>query len=251
MTTWPEGTGRVILDETDSTNAEARRRAEAGATGPLWIMARRQTAARGRQGRAWAAPAGNLSATLLTPCTGGPARAVRLLAPVAGLAAADLAAAHLPPGRVALKWPNDVLAGGRKLAGILIESVGPPATPFYAVGIGMNLAHHPAPEETRLPATSIAAEIGAEIGAAPDPEAALTRLAAAFAAWAALGQRDHGALVAAWRGRLAGIGRPIEARLGTTSVRGIFDTVDANGRLVLRTPSGLQTISAADVFLAE
>ena len=249
MSGWPDGVGRLILEETDSTNAEAMRRAEAASRAPIWIMARRQTAGRGRRGRAWASPAGNLAATLLTPHDGPARAAAALFAPVAGLAAADLCAAFLPAGRVALKWPNDVLAGGAKVAGILIESAGGTGGRALrvAVGVGVNLAHAPPPDESRHPATSVAAETGT----APDPEAALARLASRFAHWHALGRRDHGALIDAWRGRMAGIGRPIEARLGARTVSGRFEAVDAEGRLVLRTPAGLERIAAGDVFFAE
>lgn len=248
MTGWPAGADRLILDAVDSTNAEAARRAAEAPSRPLWVMARRQTAARGRQGRAWASPEGNLSATLLLGWDGPARDAAATLAPVAGLAAADLCAAFLPAGRVALKWPNDVLAGGAKLAGILIETV-PPARGRLriAVGTGVNLAHAPPPSETRLPATSIAAETGR----APDPEAALTRLAAATARWLDLAGCDRSALISAWRRRMTGFGRPIEARLGAERLTGRFEAVDDDGRLVLRTPLGLQRIAAADVFFAE
>jgi BirA family transcriptional regulator, biotin operon repressor / biotin---[acetyl-CoA-carboxylase] ligase len=108
-------------DEIDSTNAEARRRAEAGEGGPVWITAGRQTAGRGRRGRAWSSEAGNLAATLLTTTDVPPAEAAQLSF-VAALAACDLAETCLGAGSARLKWPNDILVFGKKAAGILVES---------------------------------------------------------------------------------------------------------------------------------
>src|SRR5271163_321715 len=104
------------LEEIDSTNAEARRRAEAGARGPLWITAERQTAGRGRRGRAWETGPGNLAATWLGVTDKPPAEAAQISF-VAALAVADMTAAHVPATLVTLKWPNDVLIAGRKAAG--------------------------------------------------------------------------------------------------------------------------------------
>src|SRR5258708_39940625 len=125
------------LDTVDSTNAEALRRARAGERGPLWIVARQQSAGRGRRGRAWVSPPGNLHATLLLTDP-APAAAAPQLGFVAGLALVDAAAAAAPllASRLALKWPNDLLCGARKIAGILIEGEGSPLT--VAVGIGVN-----------------------------------------------------------------------------------------------------------------
>lgn len=245
-TGWPGGADRLILETVDSTNAEAARRAAGPLDRPLWIMARRQSAGRGRQGRAWESPAGNLSATFLTRFAGTPREAASLFAPAAGLAVADLAAETVAPDRIQLKWPNDVLLDGKKLAGILIESHAASGGLRIAVGIGVNLAAAPEAADTRWPATALA-----EHGAPPEPEAALGLLAAALARWEALGQSDHAALIRAWRGRLMGLGRRIEARLGPRSLQGLFEAVDDDGLLVLRTPSGLQRIAAADVFFAE
>src|SRR4051812_26652041 len=139
MDAWPTGVAREILAETDSTNAEALRRAAAGATGPLWILARRQTAARGRRGRPWSMAPGNFAATLLDRPPGG----LALRSFVAALALHDaMISITGRPALFALKGPNDVLLAGGKLAGILLES-GPAGT--LAVGIGVNLAEGPDP----------------------------------------------------------------------------------------------------------
>lgn len=242
---WPEGWGRIVLDETGSTNDEARARAAAlGA--PTWIMARRQTRARGREGRAWSSPEGNLAATLAMELAGPPAAAATLSFDAA-LATADLVAASAPAARVALKWPNDVLADGRKIAGILLESWMEGGRRFLAIGIGVNLANHPPEAETRWPATSVAALAGA----APTPEAALDTLAAAFARWQQVRARDgFAAIRAAWLARAAQKGGPVEIRLPRETVPGTFEDLDPDGRLLLRTEAGLRRIDAGDVFFA-
>ena len=118
-------TGALIpilrFDEIDSTNAEGRRRADAGEIGPLWITAARQTAGRGRRGRAWETGSGNLAATLLLTLDKSPAEAA-LISFVTALAIADLTTTYVPPSLVTLKWPNDVMVAGRKVSGVLIES---------------------------------------------------------------------------------------------------------------------------------
>jgi BirA family biotin operon repressor/biotin-[acetyl-CoA-carboxylase] ligase len=244
---WPAGWERIVLDSIDSTSDEARRRAEAGAAGPLWIMALRQTAARGRRGRVWAAPAGNLSATaLLRPET--PAREASLLSFAACLAVADLFDAVAPVAQVSLKWPNDPLLNGRKAAGVLLESAGDGRRlDWLTVGVGVNLAHHPAPEPDSWPPTSVAAETGA----APDPEAALTVLAAAFAGWAGrLAAEGFAPLRAAWLARAARLGEKVVARLPGETAEGAFVDLAEDGALVLSGPTGLRRIHAADVFFA-
>jgi len=241
---WPAGYDRLILDETDSTNEEARRRI--GAPRPLWIAARRQTAARGRQGRAWASPAGNLAATLLLARDEAPAELARLTFP-ASLAVADLFDHFAPGATVETKWPNDVLLNRRKAAGILLENFGPGGghRANLAIGIGVNLAHHPDPAEARWPPTSLAAETGR----APGFEEALAVLASRLDHWLAV--RDFGAARAAWLARAAHLGETIEARLADRTAAGIFEDVDAGGALVLRTARGVERISAADIYFPE
>ena len=244
---WPQGVGRLLLDTVDSTNEEARRQAAQGAGGPLWIMARRQTAARGRRGRAWTAPAGNLSATcLLRP--GGPPAQVALVSFAACLAVAELFETLAPQATVALKWPNDALLNGRKAAGVLLESAGAGArVDWLAVGVGVNLAHHPDPEPDAWPATSIARETGA----APEPEAALATLATAFARWSGrLEAEGFAPLRAAWLARAARLGQKVTARLPDATVEGVFADLDAGGALVLSQGGVMRRIQAADVYFS-
>ena len=242
---WPPGWGLVRLDVIDSTSDEAQRRAQAGEPGPVWITARRQTAARGRRGRAWAAPEGNLSATCLMRPSGSPAQAA-LHSFAACLAVAELFETLAPGAQVALKWPNDALLNGRKAAGVLLESAGAGArVDWLTVGVGVNLAHHPAAEPGAWPPTSIAAETGA----APDPDAALTLLAAGFARWAGrLADAGFAPLRLAWLARAARLGQKIAARLPQETVEGVFADLDATGALVLAQGGRTRRIQAADVF---
>jgi BirA family biotin operon repressor/biotin-[acetyl-CoA-carboxylase] ligase len=236
---------RLIFDEIDSTNEEARRRAQVGVAGPVWILGLRQTAARGRRGRAWASPAGNLSATLLMRPDMAPAQAA-LFSFVACLAVADLLDACAPGADVALKWPNDALLNGGKVAGILLESEGGHGRlAWLAVGIGVNLAHAPAPEA----GAAFAPICVGDVAPPPTPHVALDILAGAFARWQALLEADGFAPIrAAFMARAARVGEVIEARLPQETLRGIFTDLDEDGSLVLDTGRVRRRISAADVF---
>jgi BirA family biotin operon repressor/biotin-[acetyl-CoA-carboxylase] ligase len=226
------------LDTVDSTNAEARRRAEAGEKGPLWITAAHQSAGRGRRGRAWETGEGNLAATLLLTPGVPPAEAAQLSF-AAALAVAETVLHFAPRAEVQVKWPNDVLAEGRKVSGILLEGAGQ----ALAIGIGLNLAHHP--EGTEFPATSLAA-LGVP---APEPQAALVVLAARFAHWQGTWESGGFApLRMAWMARAGALGRPIRARLPHEERQGAFEGIDASGALLLREPGGLVAITAGEVF---
>ena len=239
----------LILDEIDSTNAEARRRAEAGERGPLWLLARRQTAGRGRRGRAWDGGTGNLTATLLLTLDRSPLEAAQL-AFVAAVAAGQAIAAYVPPGRVGLKWPNDVLIDGKKVCGMLIETGAAPVGGLWAaIGIGINLADHPS--QVERPATSVAKNMPHGMIHPPTPDAALARLAEAMdralALWLTQG---FGPIRSAWTARAAGLGGPCTARLERETMQGIAEGLDADGALLLRLPDGqCRRITAGDVFL--
>jgi BirA family biotin operon repressor/biotin-[acetyl-CoA-carboxylase] ligase len=245
---WPAGFGRLILEELDSTNAEALRRAPR-LDRPTWILARRQTAGRGRRARAWASPPGNLHATLALRPEGAPER-VALLSFVAALALHEALAGCLD-GRasLALKWPNDVLLNGGKVAGILLEAtgLGTPAAAL-AVGFGVNLAAAPDPAELEPGALRPVSVLG-ETGLALSPEAVLDRLAAAWAAEAGR-FRDEGfaPVRARWLARAARLGETVTARTGRATIRGRFETVDGAGALVVDTEEGTVAVPAADVF---
>jgi BirA family transcriptional regulator, biotin operon repressor / biotin---[acetyl-CoA-carboxylase] ligase len=235
------------FDQLDSTNAEARRRADAGAAGPLWIAARRQTAGRGRRGRAWETGEGSLAATLLMSLDRPPAEAAQLSF-VAAFAIRDLARAYVPDELVGLKWPNDVLLARAKLSGVLIESGRRDGAGLWlAIGIGVNLSS--APVGLDYPAAALADHLRPG-QAAPTPEAALEQLRDAFADWAGLWSREgFEPLRRAWTAAAVGLGGPCVARLGERTLEGVAEGLDADGALLLRLASGrLERITAGDVF---
>lgn len=239
---WPDGYGRLILETADSTNAEALRRAP-DLTGPVWIMARRQTAGRGRRGRGWTDPPGNLAATLAIRLPDPPAR-LALRSFVAALALHDALEGLTGLGpALRLKWPNDVLLNGGKLSGILLESGG---KGVLVLGIGVNLRHAPEADPAAAhPPVALRSETGFDIG----PEVLLAHLALAFAGWEERLQTwGFGPLRTAFLSRAARLGEAITARTLTESVTGIFETIDETGALVLATPQGPRVIPAADVY---
>jgi BirA family biotin operon repressor/biotin-[acetyl-CoA-carboxylase] ligase len=242
------GAGRIVLPEIDSTNAEGFRRA-AGLTGPTWISAGLQTAGRGRRSRPWASPLGNLYATLvLKPLEAPEAVALRSFAAALALRDACVQLTGLPDS-FTLKWPNDVLLNGGKLAGILLESAGlGTASPVLCIGIGVNLIAAPDPatvEPGAVPPVSLLQETGHRI----TPEAFLDALAPAYATWEATFQTQGFApLRTAWLAHAARLGQPIRARTGHETRDGIFQTIDASGNLILGTPAGPLAIPAAEVF---
>lgn len=235
----------LTFDEIDSTNAEARRRAEAGEVGPLWITALSQTLGRGRRGRAWETGAGNLAATLLLTIDRPPAEAAQL-AFVAALAVADLAKHYAPSADITLKWPNDPLIEGRKLAGILIESGQAPSGGLWlSIGMGVNLAT-PA-EASERPTTALAEHMEA---LPPSPAEALKALSAAFASWFDLWSTyGFSPIQTAWTARAHGLGQACTARLDHETVEGVAEGLDADGALILRLQDrSRRRITAGDVF---
>ncbi len=243
-TAWPAGYAFREFESIDSTNEEARRLALAGEQGPVWISAARQTAGRGRRGRAWETPTGNLAATLLLRPDRAPAD-VAQLSFVAALAASDVVQALARSSRVQVKWPNDVLADGRKIAGILLESTSADGRlDWLAIGMGINLGWHP--DDTEFPATSLAA-LGET---APSAREALHLLADRWAKWyerwSAEGFRD---IRDAWLSRAANIGTRIRARLQNEETSGMFEGIDETGALILREAHDrVRIIAAGEVF---
>jgi len=243
MADFPRTAGRApvaVLETVGSTNAEALARAAAGERGPLWIVARTQDAGRGRRGRAWTSEPGNLYATLLLT-DAAPPSAVSGICFVAALALHDalLDAAHgLAPAQLKLKWPNDLLLEGRKIAGILVEG----AARATVIGFGVNCAHHP--EKTEFPAGDLA-------GFAVSPEVLIGFLGRAMDARLEEWRRgeNFAAVRAAWIARAGGIGAPVEVRLPDRTMSGTFEALDEGGALVLRHGNGArETIAAGDVF---
>ena len=245
---WPEGYARVVLDEVDSTNTEAARIA-ASLSAPTWLLARRQTAAHGRRGRPWASPPGNFAATLAMRPEGPPERAA-LRSFVAALAVHDaLLAATGRAEALALKWPNDVLLNGGKVAGILLESAGAGrGVSWLAIGFGVNLAAAPAASEVE-PGATRPVSLLAETGVGVAPEAFLDLLAPAFARWEdQLATFGFAPIRNAWLARAARRGETVTARTGSETHEGRFETLDDSGALVLETARGRLAIPAADVY---
>ena len=231
--------------EIDSTSEEARRLAVAGVEGPLWLVADRQTKGRGRRGRDWQSPEGNLAATLLLkPAT--PIAQCAQLSFVAALGASDLVGRFAPCAEVKVKWPNDVLANEKKIAGILLESTSRDGAhpDWLAVGFGINLASHPG--DTGFPAISIAG-LGEK---PPGPRAALDCLAASWSKWYALwSERGFEPIRDAWLARAARLGERIGARVADMEAMGVFEGIDAEGALILRENAHrTRRISAGEVF---
>lgn len=235
------------LAETDSTNRVGLELAMQGDPGGLWIRADRQTAGRGRSGRTWVSEAGNLYASLLIRPQCGPAE-VAQLSLVAGIAVHDAIARLAPPlaPLLGLKWPNDPLLAGAKVAGILIESTVPPGQLLATVvGVGIDLATHPA--ETARPTTALA-----DHGLAVEPAPCLEALSRAMSQWIAVWDRGVGfpAIRSAWLERAAGLGGPVSVNLGNGVATGRFTGLDADGALLLaEAAGGLRRITFGDVQL--
>lgn len=229
-----------------STNTEALELARKGERGPLWITAARQSAGRGRRGRTWTSDAGNLFASLLLTDP-APAEHWPELSFVAALAIHDAVAEVAPAirSKLAIKWPNDLLLGGEKFAGILTEGEGGENEDggAVAVGIGVNCVSHPA--DTDYPATDLAAA-GATIDAATLFAALSVKMVGRLAQW---NRGEHFATIRTdWLSRAAGIGQVIRLRLADRELAGVFETLDDSGRLVLALPDGeRRTIAAGDV----
>ena len=236
----------AVLDEVDSTNRVALARAQAGEAGPLWIMATRQTAGRGRAGRAWASEPGNLYATLLTrlQC---PPTAVPGLSLLAGVAVYDaiVAAAGGPMPGLRLKWPNDVLVDEAKCAGILAESLMGRDAVTVAIGIGINLAWHPA--DLGREATHLAAH-----GLMALPREMLEAMSAATEQWLVRWGNGAGfaAVRAAWLERAGAMGEACTVNTGTERISGSFAGLDDIGSLLIADSTGtIRTVTFGDVTL--
>ena len=235
----------AAFDVLGSTNSEALTKARAGDQGPLWIVAREQTAGRGRRGREWVSAPGNLYATLLLADPAPPETAPQL-AFVAGLAVHDavLERARDLAASLALKWPNDVLYANRKLAGILIESELVGGKLAVAVGIGVNCTRHPA--QTSFPATDLD-EAGHKVSA----ESLFFVLSRSMMHRLDQWNRGSGfcAIRADWLGCASGLGGEITVRLAGRELAGHFEGLDEAGHLLLRHADGrLQPITAGEIF---
>lgn len=243
----------LAFDRIGSTNAEALSRARAGAEGPLWVVAGEQTEGRGRRGRAWATPRGNLAASLLL-IVDMPRPKAATLGFVAGLALNEAVSAVAPGiavkvgvdgldeprARLTLKWPNDVLANGAKLAGILVEVEPCGDKLAVVIGLGVNVAA--APEGLPYPATALN-----ELGSFVTAESLFKALSDAWVRFHLLwdGGRGLSVIRRLWLAQAAGLGAPVAVRLGETVLRGKFETLDEEGRLIVLTEEGDRRVVTA------
>lgn len=243
----------AAFDRIGSTNTEALRRAREGERGPMWVVTSEQTAGRGRRQRVWIAPRGNLASSIIEVMDVFPAIAATLgfaagLALEAALRRLGIEAALRSAGfgnlNFSLKWPNDVLAGRQKLAGILLEAENVGNGLAVVVGIGTNVVA--APEGTPTPATSLRA-LGIDISA----EEVFAALSDAWAEFRGIWDDGRGFhdIRRLWLERAAGLGEAVAIKSGGAPIEGTFDTIDEQGCMIVRTAAGrLVPISAGDVY---
>lgn len=235
----------LTFESIDSTNEEARRRAIAGAPEGTAVAAAVQTAGRGRQGRSWQSPRGNLYCSLILRPESRAAEAANLSF-AAALAVADSIAPLLPDGvDLRFKWPNDVLLDGKKVAGILLESeFEGNGLRWIVIGVGVNVASFP--PGTEFPATSLAAA-GCKAVLDDVREDYFDHIRAWYARW-----RDEGfaQIRAAWLARAWGLGEMLQVRMGKEQIKGRFLDLDESGALVLEAEGVRRMITAGDVFSA-
>lgn len=242
MSVFPDGYRYRVLSSVDSTLDEAKRLLPE-VSGPEWILALEQRAARGRRGRAWSMPPGNFAATLILPIKDMQAGAMRSFVAALALREACVGLSGLESA-FALKWPNDVLCKGGKLAGILLEQLGPG---HLGIGIGVNLVAAPDPSD--LNAGAVLPTTLRAVGVETHPEAFLPHLAHAFARHETQMQSfGFQPIRQAWLSHAAKLGEAITARTTRETHQGTFQDVDAMGQLVLETPQGRLSIPAADVY---
>jgi BirA family biotin operon repressor/biotin-[acetyl-CoA-carboxylase] ligase len=238
----PPGFRRIVFDRVASTNDEARRFADAGAGERLIVTGEVQTAGRGRQGRTWVSPHGNLYSSFLLRPTVKPAQAGEFGFGVS-VAVAETVERLAPGNDAKCKWPNDVLVGGKKIAGILLESRGTPDTLDWLIaGIGVNVAEFP--ENSAWPATSIAA-----LGGTAIVERALEGLAERLDHWYRTWLADgFTPLRQAWLARAHALGETLRIKGNGDEHEGKFVGLDEGGGLVLERSSGVrETISYGEI----
>jgi BirA family biotin operon repressor/biotin-[acetyl-CoA-carboxylase] ligase len=239
----------IELGDVASTNLECMERARSGDEGRLWITAVRQTGGRARRGRSWVSEPGNLYSSLLL-IDPAPWAALASL-PLAVTVAVEAAVSSALPAEAAqtlrIKWPNDLLIGGRKTSGILIEAEQlPDGRRAVVIGCGINVARRP--EAGLYPTTCLA-----EQGSAVTPQDLFAQLVVTMDSALRLWDQGRGvaAIRDAWIERAQGIGEPVTVNLPDRQIHGLFDGIDVEGRLMLALPDGSrQTIASGDVFFS-
>jgi len=240
------------FDQVGSTNVEAMARARDGDRGSVWFVTAEQTAGKGRRQRAWISPRGNLPCSVLEVLNVTPSIAATIgfaagLATEAALRTVSLEAA-LRAGpesfKYELKWPNDVLVGGRKLVGISLDAEAVDDRLAVVAGIGINVVA--APEGTPTPAISLAA-LGVQIGA----EELFSALSDSWVEFRGIWDngRGFGQIRKLWLERATGLGQAVAIKSAGSTIEGIFETIDEQGCMIVRTAAGrLMPITAGDVY---
>jgi BirA family biotin operon repressor/biotin-[acetyl-CoA-carboxylase] ligase len=234
----------LFVEETASTNLLCMDYAAAGEVGNLWITAERQTQGKGSRGREWSSSQGNLFASLLLT-NPSPNNRLADLTFVAALAVREaIQAFNVADNTVHLKWPNDVLLNQRKCSGILLESVNYQEQTCVIMGIGVNCQNHP--ENTLHKATSLFAE-GIEVSSSRFFLTLANTVANNIALWNK--GKDFAEIRKKWLNHAYGIGTKISVKIpGQSEMTGIFEAIDNDGYLLLKTANGVTTVSAADIF---
>ncbi|MFN3958763.1 MAG: biotin--[acetyl-CoA-carboxylase] ligase [Parvularculaceae bacterium] len=230
-----------VFPTLDSTSLEAKRRAALGEGGPLWIVALKQTAGYGRRGTEWLQEEGDIAATFLFRPE-APKERLPELSFVAALSVADAVRRFAPRADLSFKWPNDLLAGGAKIAGLLLELVG--EAPLVALGVGVNIVT--APRGLAYPAARLLDFLD---GAPPGPRQFVETLDDLFAfrrrQWAGEG---FAPIRAEWLERGAGLGRPTRIETPAGVVQGVFEDLDNSGALILNSNGERRAIAAGAVL---
>ena len=246
MACFPDSYHLIALDTVDSTNEDAKRRIKGGALPGTVVWARQQTAGRGRRGRPWSSPPGNLYLSLAVQPK-RPRTDAAQLSFLAGVVVAETVAAHLPSEcRITLKWPNDVLVEGAKVSGVLLEGENDPGgeAPWVIVGIGLNVESSPV--DTLYPATHLERERSDVCDLTVLCGVLISRWADWYARWEAIG---FSIIRTAWLDRAHNFNGDIIAKLPNETIEGRFVDLDVNGELVLETREGrTMKINAADIY---
>lgn len=244
----PSGARLDLFDRIDSTSAEAKRRAAAGETGPLWILAREQTSGYGRRGRPWESRFGDFAGTFLFRPDRDPATFAQLSF-VAGLAVYHALSDYADENVLALKWPNDVLLAGKKIAGLLLERIESESGPLVSVGVGVNIVS--APAGTPYPTARLIDRLrtGRAVPEPADLAVAIDReWGAAYTVWA---REDFSVTRDKWLRVAKGVGEAIRVNLPGETLEGVFDGVDETGALILRQGDARRIITAGEIMFGD
>ena len=244
----PSGARLEFFETLDSSSAEAGRRIANGEAGPLWIVAREQTAGVGRRGRQWVTGQGNFAGTYLFEPDGDIA-AFGQLSFVVAIAVLEALDPYAAPGSLALKWPNDILAGSGKLAGILLETTRRDDRTWVCAGIGVNLNFAPSDLDYRAARLVDILKPGAS---APTPQELAAKIDERFAEHYAVWRRDGFAPIRkTWLARAKGLGARIQVTLPNERFAGVFRDLDETGALVVSVGDVERRITAGEIMFGD